>query len=132
MHNEVLRLCTTTSSFHHLVRLFTSSIQISYIPTEWKLATFRMLLKSDKLISLTTRYRPMNLLKSIIKLFEWVIEQMLRSYPEDIGFLNKYQSGFRQNKSTDEPLFRLPSALWKFQQLRTSNGCVFFTTKSFS
>ena len=49
IHNEVLRLRTTTSLFHHLARLFTSSIQIGYIPTAWKLATLRMLLKPDKL-----------------------------------------------------------------------------------
>ena len=34
-----------------------------------------------------------------MKLFERMIEQRLRSYLEDIGFINKYQSGFRQNKS---------------------------------
>ena len=33
LHNEVLRLGTTTLLFHHLVSLFTSSIQIGYIPT---------------------------------------------------------------------------------------------------
>ena len=44
---------------------------------------------------------------SIMKLFERVIEQMLRSYMKDIGFINKYQSRFRQNKSTDDHLFRL-------------------------
>ena len=33
IHNEVLRLGTTTSLLHHLARLFTSSIQIGYIPT---------------------------------------------------------------------------------------------------
>ena len=48
IHNEVLRLGTTTSLFHHLARLFTSSIQLGYIPTAWKLATPRMLLKPDK------------------------------------------------------------------------------------
>ena len=42
-----------------------------------------------------------------MKLFERVIEQRLRSYLEDIGFINKYQSGFRQAKSTDDHLFRL-------------------------
>ena len=56
IHNEVLRLGTTTSLFHHLARLFTSSIQIGYIPTAWKLATLRMLLKPDKLPSFTTSY----------------------------------------------------------------------------
>ena len=33
IHNEVLRLGTTTSLFHHLTRPFTSSIQLGYIPT---------------------------------------------------------------------------------------------------
>ena len=95
IHNEVLRLGTTTSLFHHLARLFTSSIQIGYIPTPWKLATLRMLLKPDKLPSLTTSYRPINLMSLIMTLFEWVIEERLRSYLEDIGFINKCQSGFQ-------------------------------------
>ena len=46
-----------------------------------------------------------------MKLFERLIEQKLRSYLEDIGFLNKYQSGFRQNKSTDDYLFRLSQSV---------------------
>ena len=111
IHNEVLQLGTTTSWFHHLARLFTSFIQIGYIPTAWKLATLRMLLKPDKLPSLTTSYRPISLMSSIMKLFEWVIEQRLSSYLEDIGFINKYQSGFRQNKSTDDHLFRLSQSV---------------------
>ena len=96
IHSEVLTLGTTTSLFHHLARPFNSSIQIGYIPTSWKLATFLMLLKPDKLCSLTTSYRPISLTSSIMKLFKWVIKQRLCSYLEDIGFINKYQSGFRQ------------------------------------
>ena len=46
-----------------------------------------------------------------MKLFERVIEQSLRSYLEDIGFINKYQSGFRQNKSIDDHLFRLSQSV---------------------
>ena len=49
IHNEVLRLGTTTSLYHHLARLFSSSIQLGYIPTARKLATLRMLLEPDKL-----------------------------------------------------------------------------------
>ena len=95
IHNEVLRLGTTTSLFHHLARLFTSSIEIGYIPTAWKLATLRMLLKHDKFPSLTSSYSPISLMSSIMKLFERVIEQRLCSYLylDDIGFINKYQSG---------------------------------------
>ena len=107
IHNEVLRLGTTTSLFHHLARLFTSSIQLGYIPTAWKLATLRMLLKPDKPITLTTSYRPISLISSIMKLFKRVTEQRLRSHLEHIGFINKHQSGFRRAKSTDDHLFRL-------------------------
>ena len=70
-----------------------------------------MLLKPDKLPSLTTSYRPISLMSSIMKLFKWVIEQRLCSYPEDIGFINKYQSGFRQNKSTDDHFLRLSQSI---------------------
>ena len=111
IYSAVLRLGTTNSLFHHLARLFTSSIQIGYIPTAWKLATLRMLLKPDKLPSLTTSYRPISLMSSIMKLFEWVIQQRLRCYLEDIGFINKYQSGFRQAKSTGDHLFRLSQSV---------------------
>ena len=111
IHNEVLRLGTTTLLFHHLARHFTSSIQIGYIPTTWKLATLCMLLKPDKLPSLTTSYRPISLMSSIMKLFEQVIEQRLCSYLEGTGFINKYQSGFRQNKSTDDHFFRLSQSV---------------------
>ena len=112
VHNELLRLGTTTPLFHHLARLFTSSIRIGYMPTAWKLATLRMLLKLDELPSFTTTYRPTSLMSLIMNLFERVIEQRLRSDLEDTGFINKYQSSFRQNKSADDHLFRL-SQLWK-------------------
>ena len=111
IHNEVLRLDTTTSLFHHLASLFTSSIQIGYVLTTWKLSTLGMLLKPDKLPSLTASYRLISLMSSILKLFEQVIEQRLCSYLEDIGFINKYQSGFRQARSTDDHLFRLSQSV---------------------
>ena len=70
-----------------------------------------MLLKPDKLPSLTTSYRPISLISSIMKLFERVIEQRLRSHQEHIGFINKHQSGFRKAKSTDDHLFRLSQSI---------------------
>ena len=50
-------------------------------------------------------------MSSIMKLLERVIEQRLRSYLEDISFINKYQSGFRQAKSTNDHLFRLSQSV---------------------
>ena len=111
IHNRVLWLGTTTSLFHHLARLFPSSIQSGYIPTAWKIATLHMLLKPDKLPSLTTSYRPISLISSIMKLFERVIEQRLPSHLEQIGFINRHQSGFRTAESTDDHLFRLSQSI---------------------
>ena len=45
------------------------------------------------------------MISSFMKLFERVIEQRLRSHLEQIGFINKYQSGVRKVKSTDYHLF---------------------------
>ena len=111
IHNEALRLGTTTSLFHHFAKLCTSSIILGYIPTTWKIATLRMLLKPDKLPSLTNSYRPISLVSSIMKLFERVIEQRLRSHLEQIGFINKHQSGFRRTKFTNDHLFRLSQSI---------------------
>ena len=101
---------------HHLIvssfsKAFTSSIQLGYIPTAWKIATLRMLPKPDKLPSLTASYRQISLISSITKLFEGVIEQRLRSNLEQIGFINKHQSGFTRAKSTDDHLFRLSQSI---------------------
>ena len=111
IHNEVLRLGSTTSLFHHLAKLFTSSIKLGYIPVAWKIATPRMLPKPDKLSSLTTSYTPISLISSIMKLFEGVIVQRLRSHREQIGFINKHQSGFRRAQSTNDHLFRLSQSI---------------------
>ena len=50
--------------------------------------------------------RPISLISSIMKLFERVIEQWLRSHLEHMGFIEKHKSGFRKAKSTDDHLFR--------------------------
>ena len=97
--------------YHHLARLFTSSIKLGYMPTAWKIATLRMLLKPDKLPFLTTSYRPISLISSIMKLFERVIEQRMRSHLEHIGFINKHQSDIRKAKCTDDHLFRLSQSI---------------------
>ena len=76
-----------------------------------KKATLRMLLKLDKLPSLTTSYWAISLISSIVKLFKRVIEQRLRSHLEKIGFLNQHQSGFRRAKSIDDHLFRLSQSI---------------------
>ena len=60
-------------------------------------------------------------MSSIMKLFEWVVEQGPRSHEEDIGFINKYQSGFRQSKSTGDHLFRLSLSVTESFNRREEN-----------
>ena len=91
--------------------VFINVSQVSDILTAWKLATLRILLKADKLPSLATSYKPISEMSSIMKLFERMIEQRPHSYLEDIVFINEYQSGFRQTKSTDDHLFRLSQSV---------------------
>ena len=92
-----------------------------------------MLLNPDKLPSLTTSCMPiMSLMSSIMKLFKWVIKQRLRSYRENMSFINKYQSGFRQNKSSDDRLFRLSqSVMESFNREEHAVAAFLDVTKSF-
>ena len=122
IHNEVLRLGITTSLFHHLAKLSTSSIKLDYIPTAWKIATQCMLLKPDELPSIITSY------SSITKPFERVIEQRLRSHLEQIGFINKHQSGFRRATSTNDHLYRLSQSIME-SFTRGEHVAVFLTSK---
>ena len=96
-----------------MVETQASSIKLGYIPAAWEIATLCMLLKPDKLPSLTTSYRPISLISSIIKLFKRVIEQWLCSHQEQIGFINKHQSGFRRATSTNDHLLGYPNPSWK-------------------
>ena len=70
-----------------------------------------MLIKPDKPPSQTTSYRSISLLSAIMKLFEQIIEKRLRKHLEDNGFFNKYQSGFRKSKSTNDHLFCLSQTI---------------------
>ena len=66
---------------------------------------------SNHLISLIPLNCPISLISSIMKLFERVIEQRLRSHLEHIEFINKHQSSFRRAKSADDHLFRLSQSI---------------------
>ena len=111
IHNEVLRLGTTTTLFHHLAKAF-YLLHTNRLHLKWMEISYpSYVTEPEKLLSLKSSYRPINLMNSIMKLFEHVIEQRLHSYLEDIGFTNKYQSGFRQAKSTNDHHFRLSQSV---------------------
>ena len=70
-----------------------------------------MFIKPDKLPSQSTRYRPISLLSTIMKLFEQVIEKRLPKHLEDNGFFSKYQPGYRKSKSTNDYIFHLSQTI---------------------
>ena len=90
-----------------MVRVFTVSLKLGFIPYVWKVAVLCMLIKLYKPPSQTTSYRPICLLSAIMKLFERVIEKRLRKHLEDKGFISKYQSDFGKSKSRNGHLFCL-------------------------
>ena len=58
-------------------------------------------------IVFSTRYQPISLRITIMKFFEPIIEKRFRKHFEDIDFLSKYQSDFREAKSTNYHLFHM-------------------------
>ena len=111
VYNIILKKTRGTGFYKVLARAFTISVKLGFIPYVWKVAILCMLIKPDKPPSQTDSYRPINLLSVIMKLFERVIEKLLRKHLEDNGFFSKYQSGFRKSQSTNDHLLRLSQTM---------------------
>ena len=123
VHNNILKEAIATGFYRLLARAFTIVLKLGFIPYVWKVTVLCMLIKSDKLPSQTTSYRPISLLSAVMKLFEWVIKKRLQKHLEDNGFFSKYQSGFRKSRSTNDHLFRLSQTIMEsFNQGRTCNS----------
>ena len=111
VYNDILKKSIGTRFYKLLVRAFTISLKLGFIPYVWKVAILCMLIKPDKPPSQTTSYRPISLLSAIMKLFQRVIEKRVRKHLEYNGFFSKYQSGFRKSKSTNDHLFHLSQTI---------------------
>ena len=107
VYNDILKKAIGTAFYKFWLEPLLHHLKLGFIPYVWKVAVLCMLIKPDKPPSQTTNYRPISLLRAIMKLFERVIEKRLRKHLEDNGFFSKYQSGFRKSKSTNRYLFRL-------------------------
>ena len=85
------------------VNFFTNFINLLFdlgkFPFQWKLANVIPLLKKDDR-QLKNNYRLVSLLPSLSKICEKIVFVRLYDFLLDIGFLYKYQSGFRPGEST--------------------------------
>ena len=77
VYNIILKKAIGTGFYKVLAQAFTMSLKLGFIPNVWKLAFLYMLIKPGKPLSQTASYRPISLLRAIMKLFEWVIKKHL-------------------------------------------------------
>ena len=79
VYNDILKKAVGTGFYKLLAQTFTISLKLGLIPYVWKAAVLCMLTKLDKPLSHSTSYRPISLLSAIMKLFERVIENILKT-----------------------------------------------------
>ena len=98
MGNKIIQLCC-----EGFCEFFTNFINLSFdlgkFPFLWKLANVIPLFKKDDR-QLKNNCRPVSLLPSLSKICEKIVFARLYDFLLDIGFLYKYQSGFRPGDST--------------------------------
>jgi hypothetical protein len=96
--NKIISICC--GGFH---RFFTILINLSFklgkFPYQWKLANIIPIFKKENRQD-KANYRPVSLLPSFSKICKKTVFTHLYNFLLDIGFLYKYQSGFRPGDST--------------------------------
>ena len=94
-----------------LAKVYSKCLSIGYMPMRWKQAETVMIPKPEKDRSAPGNYRPISLLSVLAKLLEGIIARRLNRHLETRGVLNRYQSGFREGRSTNDHLLRLTQSV---------------------
>ena len=86
------------------------SRKLSKFPDECKITLLKPLFKEGSTLE-AKNYRPLSLLPLISKIFEKVVRNQTQTYLNQNIILYKFQSGFRQNYSTDSALSYLTNKI---------------------
>ena len=89
-----------------ITKLCNLSIRLSTFPKKWKIAKLKPLYKKGPKLE-SKNYRPISLLLLVSKTFEKIIHVQTQSFLDENNILYKFQSGFRQNLSTNTSLSNL-------------------------
>ena len=109
--NKIIKLCS--EGFHvYFTHFINLSLSLGQYPREWKLANVIPLFKNDNR-QLKVNYRPVSLLSSFSKICERVVFFYLYNFLMEIGFLYKFQSGFRPGDSTINQLIFLVHKIYE-------------------
>ena len=90
-----------------LLHLYQRCWQGEDIPTKWRTAIIRPLLKDGKDPKLTVSFRPISLTSCVGKILEKIITDRLMYVVEKNGVLNDNQAGFRQGRCTTDQVLKL-------------------------
>ena len=107
-----------------LTIIFNQSIQEGCFPTAMKTAKILPLHKGDSVLSVGN-YRPISLLPIFSKIFERLIYNRLIEFITANNILTELQFGFQRNKSTEQAVASIISALNQDKILGNSSYCIF-------
>lgn len=96
--NKIIQFCSYGFS-PGLTSFINLSLRLGQYPSQWKLANVIPIYKKDNR-HCKNNYRPVSLLPCLSKLCEKIVFIRLYDFLTDIGYLYKFQSGFRPGDST--------------------------------
>lgn len=125
IHPQMLK--HLTSKHHKNIAHFFNHIWTEHaFPRLWRLAYILPIYKQGKDRLSETSYRPISLTNVLCKVFEKIVVKRLRKNLEERTVLDKYQSGFRQHKSTLDNLIFLTQEIQQGFQNGQYTVCVLF------
>ena len=99
------------------------------LPSNWKIATIKPILKKGKPEEELSSYRPISLSSCLGKVAERMMNQRLYWWLEANNILNVHQAGFRSGHRTDDQLFRLSQQIIDGFHKEKSTTAVFVDLK---
>ena len=106
IHNEMLKHLGSAGKLV-ILQFINLTWNQGKLPSSWKIATIRPVLKKGKPEEELSSYRPISLSSCLGKVAERMMNQRLYWWLEANNILNVYQAGFRSGHRTDDQLFRL-------------------------
>jgi hypothetical protein len=98
----------------HIVQIINTSINNAEVPSDFKCALIRPLLKKSNLDKdILKNYRPISNLPFLSKILEKVVCAQLVKHMNKNCFYEKYQSAYRQNHSTETTLIKVHNDILK-------------------
>ena len=107
--NACLRECEDILT-PYLLPLFSASLRLQSLPSEWKSAIVVAIPKPGGDASLPKGYRPISLLSCLSKVLERIVTDRITHIIESSSALSETQFGFRRTRSTDLALWHFVSA----------------------